>query len=81
MATFDEKEMLNDEMFSSVVSVMRRKLPLDDEPGEEWQSDFKLLHAFRNELLHKTPENIDYSAAVAFYQSIIDKYVKLPDAW
>lgn len=36
MATFDEKEMLNDEMFSSVVSVMRRKLSLDDEPGEEW---------------------------------------------
>lgn len=81
MATFDEKEMLYDEIYSDIKALMARKKAIGEQPSEEWQQDSKTLYEFRKKIAGMKPEEINYDEALKFYEIIKAKYQKLPDVW
>jgi len=81
MATFDEKEFLWDEMYSSVKALIHRKKEVDESSSQERISDFRALEQFRRNIGKKNPEDIDFDEAMNFYRDLKNKYKSMPNKW
>ena len=81
MATFNQKEFLWYEMYSSVLTFIERKSGLDESFSEEMINDFRAIEQFRYEIGGKNPEEIDFDEAMNFYRDIENKYKSMPDKW
>ena len=81
MATFDEKEFLWDDMYSSVKALIHKKKGIDESSSQERISDFRALRQFRRNIGKKNPEEIDFDEAMNFYRDMENKYKSMPDKW
>ena len=81
MATFNQKEFLWYEMYSSVLTFIERKSGLDEKFSQEMLNDFRVLELFRREIGEKNPEEIDFDEAMNFYRDMENKYKSMPDKW
>ena len=81
MATFNQKEFLWYEMYSSVLAFIERKSGLDESFSQEMINDFRALRQFRYEIGGKNPEEIDFDEAMNFYRDMENKYKSMPNKW
>ena len=81
MATFNQKEFLWYEMYSSVLTFIERKSGLDESFSEEMINDFRAIEQFRYDIGGKNPEEIDFDEAMNFYRDMENKYKSMPDKW
>ena len=81
MATFNQKEFLWYEMYSSVLTFIERKSGLDESFSEEMINDFRAIEQFRYDIGGKNPEEIDFDEAMNFYRDMKNKYKSMPDKW
>ena len=81
MATFDEKEFLWDDMYSSVKALIHKKKGIDESSSQERISDFRALRQFRRNIGKKNPEEIDFDEAMNFYRDMENKYKLMPNKW
>ena len=81
MATFDEKEFLWDDMYSSVLAFIERKSGLGENFSQEMINDFRAIEQFRYDIGGKNPEDIDFDEAMNFYRDLKNKYKSMPNKW
>jgi len=81
MATFNQKEFLWYEMYSSVLTFIERKSGLDESFSEEMINDFRAIEQFRYDIGGKNPEEIDFDEAMNFYRDMENKYKSMPNKW
>ena len=81
MATFNQKEFLWDDMYSSVLTFIERKSGLDESFSQEMINDFRAIEQFRYDIGGKNPEEIDFDEAMNFYRDMENKYKSMPDKW
>ena len=81
MATFNQKEFLWDEMYSSVMALIHKKNGLGESFSQEMINDFRAIEQFRRNIGKKNPEEIDFDEAMNFYRDIENKYKSMPNKW
>ena len=81
MATFVQKEILLDEMYSSVMALITRKTDAQEGYTSEMINDIRLIAQFKGELVDKMPEEIDFDEAMNFYRDMENKYKSMPNKW
>ena len=81
MATFDEKEILWDEMYCSVKAFIHKKKGLGENFSQEMINDFRAIEQFRYDIGGKNPEEIDFDEAMNFYRDLKNKYKSMPNKW
>lgn len=74
MATFDEKEFLWEEMYNSVRICISKAKDYGNEYTSDMLEDIKKLREFRKKIADTSYEEIDYEAALKFFQLIENKY-------
>ncbi|MCX8581273.1 hypothetical protein J3U18_06170 [Gilliamella sp. B3482] len=74
MATFDEKEFLWEEMYNSVRICISKAKGYGNEYTSDMLEDIKKLREFRKKIADTSYEEIDYEAALKFFQLIENKY-------
>ena len=81
MATFNQKEFLWDEMYSSVMALIHKKNGLGESFSQEMINDFRAIEQFRRNIGKKNPEEIDFDEAMNFYRDMENKYKSMPNKW
>ena len=81
MATFNQKEFLWDDMYSSVMALIHKKKELGESFSQEMINDFRAIEQFRRNIGKKNPEEIDFDEAMNFYRDMENKYKSMPDKW
>ena len=81
MATFNQKEFLWDDMYSSVMALIHKKNGLGESFSQEMINDFRAIEQFRRNIGKKNPEEIDFDEAMNFYRDIENKYKSMPNKW
>lgn len=68
-------------MYSSVITLIARKIDALQRYISEMNSGIKLITTFKDELADRMPEKNDFAEAMKFYKTIEYKYKIMPNRW
>ncbi len=68
-------------MYSSVITLIARKIDALQRYISEMNTGIKLITTFKDELADRMPEKNDFAEAMKFYKTIEYKYKIMPNRW
>lgn len=68
-------------MYSSVITLIARKIYALQRYISEMNSGIKLITTFKDDLADRMPERNDFAEAMKFYKTIKYKYKIMPNRW
>lgn len=68
-------------MYSSVITLIARKIYALQRYISEMNTGIKLITTFKDELADRMPEKNDFAEAMKFYKTIEYKYKIMPNRW
>lgn len=68
-------------MYSSVITLIARKIDALQRYISEMNSGIKLITTFKDDLADRMPEKNDFAEAMKFYKTIEYKYKIMPNRW